>query len=130
MIRILVALSVLLVAYWALVLWRRPPRRLAGASLGGVGIREAAVVQFTTRTCGPCRAAVTQLREAAELAGVVYRQIDVGDRPDVARRLGIRTVPTVVVTDGDGRVRRTWTEVPDHRELASATGRGPGRASP
>jgi thiol-disulfide isomerase/thioredoxin len=130
MIRVLVALAVLLVAYGALVLWRRPPRRLAGADLGGVGIREAAVVQFTTRTCGPCRAAAPHLREAAERAGIVYRQIDVGDRPDVARRFGIRTVPTVAVTGGDGRVRRAWTEVPDHGELASATGWDPSRASP
>jgi thiol-disulfide isomerase/thioredoxin len=128
-IRVAVALAVLSGAYGAWVLWRRPPRRLAGADLGAVGIREPAVVQFTTRTCGPCRAAAPHLRDAAERAGVVYRQIDVGERPDVARRYGIRTVPTVVVTGRDGRVLRAWTNVPDQGELASATGRAPGRAS-
>jgi thiol-disulfide isomerase/thioredoxin len=128
--RVAVALAVLLAAYGAWVLWRRPPRRLAGADLGVVGIREPAIVQFTTRTCGPCRAAAPHLRDAAERVGMVYRQIDVADRPDVARRYGIRTVPTVVVTGRDGRVLRAWTVVPDHGELASAAGRVPGRASP
>jgi thiol-disulfide isomerase/thioredoxin len=129
MIRLAVAASVLLGVYGAWLLWRRPPRRLARADLGGVGIREPAIVQFTTRACGPCMAAVPYLEAAADRTGVAFRQIDVGDRPDVARRFGIRTVPTIALTGRGGRVLRVWTEVPDQGELTDTAGGGPGRAS-
>ena len=125
MIRVVVAASVLAGAYGGWLLWRRPPRRLARADLGGVGIREPAIVQFTTASCGPCRAAAPHLQAAAGRAGVAYRQIDVGERPDVARRFGIRTVPTVAVTGRGGRVVRVWTGVPERAELVDAAGRTP-----
>lgn len=128
MIRVAVAASVLLGAYGAWMLWRRPPRRLTRADLGGVGIREPAIVQFTTPTCGPCRAAAPHLEAAADRSGVAFRQIDVGSRPDLARRYGIRTVPTIAVTGRSGRVLRVWTELPDQGELIDAAGRM-GRAS-
>jgi thiol-disulfide isomerase/thioredoxin len=127
-IRLAVAVSLLIAVYGAWLLWRRPPRRLARADLGGVGIREPAIVQFTTRSCGPCRAAAPYLEEAAVRTGVAFRQIDVGNRPDLARRFGIRTVPTIALTGRGGRVLRVWTEVPDHGELTDAVGRVPGRA--
>jgi thiol-disulfide isomerase/thioredoxin len=129
MIRLVVAVSVLLAVYWAWLLWRRPPRRLARADLGGVGIPEPAIVQFTTASCGPCGAAAPYLEATAERTGVAFRQIDVGERPDVARRFGIRTVPTIALTGWGGRVLRVWTEVPDHGELTDAADGGPGRAS-
>lgn len=129
MIRLAVAASVLLGVYGAWLLWRRPPRRLARADLAGVGIREPAIVQFTTRACGPCKAAAPYLESAADRTGVAFRQIDVGERPDVARRFGIRTVPTIALTGRGGRVLRVWTGVPDHGELTDAAGRSPGRAS-
>lgn len=125
MIRVIVAASVLSGAYGAWLLWRRPPRRLTRADLGGVGIREPAIVQFTTASCAPCRAAAPHLESAAGRAGVAYRQIDVGERPDVASRFGIRTVPTVAVTGRGGRVVRVWTGVPDRAELLEAAGRTP-----
>ena len=124
MIRLVVAASILLVAYGAWVLWRRPPRRLARADLGDVGIREPALVQFTTAWCAPCRAAAPHLEAAAARAGLAFRQIDVGERPDVARRFGIRTVPTVAITGRRGRVLRVWTGVPDPGELAEAAAPG------
>jgi len=129
MIRVAVAASVLLAAYGVWLAWRRPPRRLVRAHLGDVGIREPAIVQFTTPTCGPCRAAAPHLEAAAGRSGVPFRQIDVGDRPDLARRFGIRTVPTIAVTGRGGRVHRVWTTLPDQGELIDAAGRGSGRAS-
>jgi thioredoxin 1 len=125
MIRIVVALSVLVGVYGAWYLWRRPPGRLARGVFEGVGIREPAIVQFTTAWCAPCRAAASHLEEAADRAGLPYRQIDVGERPEVARMFGIRTVPTVAVTGRGGRVLRVWTGVPERAELADAAGRAP-----
>lgn len=129
MIRVAVAASVLLGVYAAWLLWHRPPRRLAQADLGGVGIREPAIVQFTTASCGPCRASVPYLEAAADRTGVAFRQIDVGEHPDLARRFGIRTVPTIALTGRGGRVLRVWTEVPDHVELTDTAGGSPDSAS-
>lgn len=118
--RVAVAVAVLAAASAAWSLWRRPPRRLARTGLREAGIREPAIVQFTSRTCAPCRAAAPRLEAAAERAGVAFRQLDVGERPDLARRYGIRTVPTVALTGPGGRVVRVWTGLPDGRQLLEA----------
>ena len=107
--RLLLALAVFAVIGLGYLAWRRPPRRLGSASLASIGIREPAIVQFTTATCAPCKAAAPQLRATAERAGVPYHQVDVGERPDVARAFGIRRVPTIAVTGGGGRVLGVWT---------------------
>ncbi len=107
--RLLVALAVFAVVILAYVAWRRPPRRLGSSSLASIGIREPAIVQFTTATCAPCKAAAPQLRATAERAAIPYHQVDVGERPDVARTYGIRRVPTIVVTGRGGQVLGVWT---------------------
>ncbi|HEV3474085.1 MAG TPA: thioredoxin family protein [Actinomycetota bacterium] len=108
------------VAYW---LWKRPPRRLGRSDLAPLGIREPAIVQFSTADCAPCRKAEPRLREAATRSEVPYRRIDVDDRPDVAREYGIRTVPTIVVTGRGGRVMEVWTSLPENGEIAEAARR-------
>jgi thiol-disulfide isomerase/thioredoxin len=107
------------------VLWRRPPRRLEGRwlDLGSVGIAGPAIVQFTTRYCGPCKAAVPHLARAAEQTGLTFAQVDVGARPDLARTYGIRTVPTIAVADGGGRVLGVWTALPANGEIEAAASR-------
>ncbi len=89
--------------------WRRPPRRLGSSSLASIGIHEPSIVQFTTAGCGPCKVAAPHLRQAADRAAIPYRQIDVGERPDVARTFGIRRVPTIAVTGPGGKVVGVWT---------------------
>ena len=112
--------AVLAVAYW---LWRRPPRRLGRSTLASLGIREPAIVQFSTPDCSPCQKAEPRLREAADRSQVPYRRIDVGDRPDVARQYGIRTVPTIVVTGRGGRVVDVWTTLPEDGQITDAARR-------
>jgi thiol-disulfide isomerase/thioredoxin len=110
------------------VLWRRPPRRLQGRrlDLGSLGIAGPAIVQFTTRYCAPCKAAVPHLARAAERTRVRFAQVDVGARPDLARTYGIRTVPTIAVADGDGRVLGVWTSLPANGEIVEAASRARG----
>ena len=108
--RILVAFLIIGGLALAAALWRRPPRRLARASLEPLGVGGAAIVQFTSPTCGPCKAAAPTLRAAAENAEVAFVQVDVIDRPDVARSYGVRRVPTIAVTGTDGQVLGVWSE--------------------
>ena len=119
---VLVVLRALGVGY---VLWRRPPRRLRGSHLDleGLGIRGPAIVQFTAPYCAPCRAAAPRLAEVAGDARVGFAQVDVGQRPDVARALRIRTVPTIAVADGGGRVLGVWTGLPSTGEIAELASR-------
>ncbi|HEX2030873.1 MAG TPA: thioredoxin family protein [Actinomycetota bacterium] len=112
----LVAAAVL-VGLWA---WRRPPRRLSRMDLRALGIAGPAIVQFSTRSCAPCKAAVPRLRSTAERTNVAFHQVDVGARPEVARALGIRTVPTIAVAGGDGTVLGVWTGLPGNGEIAAA----------
>lgn len=81
------------------------------------------MVQFTSATCGPCKVAAPRLAEAADRAGVGFTQVDVGERPELARRYGIRTVPTIVVAARGGRVLSAWTALPENGALEEAVRR-------
>ena len=120
-IRILVALLVIGGLAAAAAAWRRPPRRLANASLATLGVREPAIVQFTSPTCGPCRAAAPKLRTTADDASVAFVQVDVIERPEVARAFGVRRVPTIAVTGRSGEVLGVWSE--PAAEIAEAAAR-------
>jgi thiol-disulfide isomerase/thioredoxin len=109
--RLLLALLVFAIVGGLALAWRRPPRRLGSSSLASIGIRDPAIVQFTSATCGPCKVAAPHLRAAAERAAIPYQQIDVGERPDVAQSYGIRRVPTIAVTGPGGKVVGVWTEL-------------------
>ena len=45
------------------------------------------------------------------------------DRPEVAGRFGIRSVPTIVVTGPGGAVQGVWTSLPTNGEIAEAARR-------
>lgn len=120
--RLLLALAAFAVVGLAYLAWRRPPRRLGASSLASIGIREPAIVQFTTATCAPCKAAAPQLRATADRAAIPYHQVDVGERPDVARTYGIRRVPTIAVTGPGGRVLGVWTGLTGEIERTALAG--------
>lgn len=107
--RVLLAAAVFAAVGGLVLIWRRPPRRLGTSSLSSIGIRQAAIVQFTTTSCAPCKVAAPHLRAAADRAAIPYHQVDVGERPDVARTYGIRRVPTIAVTGPGGKVLGVWT---------------------
>ena len=107
-------------------LWRRPPARLQEVDLAALGVAGPAVVQFTSATCGPCKAAAPRLAEAAGRRGVEFTQVDVEERPDMARRYGIRTLPTIVVAGVGGEVTGAWTALPGDGILDDAVRRASG----
>lgn len=51
---------------------------------------------------------------------VPWPSLSDGPAGPLARRLGVEAFPSLYLLDGDGRVRRSWTGVPDARELESA----------
>ena len=113
-------LSLLAVLY---LLWKRPPRRLTSLDLRDLGVEGPLILQFTSRYCAPCRAARPELEAVAGRAAIGYTQIDVGERPEVARRYGVRTVPTIVVAARSGRVVGKWTALPGDGQIAAAARR-------
>ena len=118
-VRLLVALGVIAALSLGAVAWRRPPRRLGRASLAGIGVREPAIVQFTSPICSSCKASEPRLREVADRAAVPFLQVDVAERPEVARALGVRRVPTIAVTGRRGEVVGVWTSLSDEISAAA-----------
>ena len=128
--RVLIAVGVILLAFFAYALWTRPPRRLTRLDPGLLGLAGPAIVQFSTPSCGPCRSARPHLERAAQRAGMAFVQVDVAARPEVARRYGIRRVPTIAVAERTGRVLRAWTGLPHQGELAAVAARAVGLTQP
>jgi thioredoxin 1 len=124
--RLLVLAGAVGAFYGAWQLWRRPPARLDRVDLPALGLGGPAVVQFTSATCGPCKAAAPRLAEAAGRAGVEFTQVDVGERPDLAREYRVRTLPTIVVAGPGGRVTGSWTALPGDGILDEAVRRAAG----
>lgn len=94
--------------------------------LDGEG-REWLVAVFTSATCQSCE---STLAKAAPLASaqVAVVDVEVGAHPKLHRRYGIDAVPTVVVADGEGVVRKAFVGPPTATDLwaAVAEAREPG----
>ena len=109
-----VALAVALLAVAARALARR--RRRQAHALPTEEVWEAlstapdgrpAVVAFSTPSCAACytaqKPALVQLERQTEGA-VRVLEVDAAERPEVARRFGVLTVPSTAVLDASGRV--------------------------
>ncbi|SRR6266567_2771727 len=123
LLRLAIAMAVVLAGFVGYRLWKSPPRRLQRLHLRELGVAGPAIVQFSSNGCAPCRAARPKLIALADEAGVPYRQIELDDWPDVAGRYGIRTVPTIAVTGGNGEVVGVWTRLPEDGEIAETARR-------
>lgn len=121
--RLAISAAALALAFAGYRAWKRPPHRLKRVSLDDLGVNGPAIVQFSTRTCAPCRTARPKLMEAARQAQVEYAQIELDDRPEMAGRYGIRTVPTIVVAGPSGEVLGVWTSLPEDGRITQAARR-------
>ena len=99
------------------------PRTAATADLApaeAFGTR-ATLVQFSTPTCARCPATRRQLDSvAAQHEGVERLEIDLAERPDLARRFAVMQTPTVLLLDHHGVVRTRFGGPPRPPELAAA----------
>jgi hypothetical protein len=79
------------------------------------------LVQFSSAFCAPCRATRVLCADAASrVPGVRHVEVDAESHLDAVRALGIWRTPTVLVVDGDGRVRRRASGAPTRDQLMRA----------
>ncbi len=97
-----------------------PPDDFAALGLPVVDVPHRAVL-FGSPTCGPCDAVKRVLLQVeADRGDFTWRYVDTADHLDVADRLGIRRVPTLVLMDGRGTVRARTSGIPTASDLHAA----------
>jgi len=89
----------------------------------------ATLLQFSTPTCARCPATARQLDAVAAskstttaqgLARVRRLEIDLAERPELARRFDVMQTPTVLLVDGTQTVRARFGGPPRQPELIAA----------
>ena len=66
------------------------------------------LVDYWGRWCGPCRTLIPKLESfEGEFPNVVFVKVDVDSEQQHAMSVGIRSVPTVMIYDGDKLVDRS-----------------------
>jgi thiol-disulfide isomerase/thioredoxin len=103
--------------------------RSGGAAAGGwalagippAGDQRVLLLQLSSPVCAPCRQASGVLANlTARTPGVIHHEIDVAERPDVARELGVMRTPTVVAFDRAGVELVRVSGVPRSADLEAA----------
>jgi thiol-disulfide isomerase/thioredoxin len=79
------------------------------------------LLQFSSAFCRSCRDTHGVLDDvAAELPGLVHRDVDLASRPELVRPLGLDRTPTTLLVDGRGRELLRVSGVPKRAALVSA----------
>lgn len=82
---------------------------------------DATLVQFSTPTCARCPATRRQLDAvAAANPGVTRLEIDLAERPELARRFAVMQTPTVLLLDRSRAVHTRFGGPPRPAELTAA----------
>ena len=61
------------------------------------------LIKFEKNDCNPC----AMVSELLEKNGVSYERINAFDNPEMAMKFKVRTVPTVILVDGEEEIKRT-----------------------
>jgi thiol-disulfide isomerase/thioredoxin len=95
---------------------------LAGVAPGAG--RDVLLLQLSSPVCTPCRQTAAVLEDlAVREPRVAHIEIDVADRPDVARELGVMRTPTTVAFGARGVELLRVSGVPRVAELEGALAR-------
>ena len=79
------------------------------------------LLQFSSAFCRSCRDTRGVLDDvAAELPGLVHRDVDLATRPELVRLLGLHDTPTTLLVDGRGRELLRVSGVPRRAALVRA----------
>jgi thiol-disulfide isomerase/thioredoxin len=79
------------------------------------------LLQFSSAFCRSCRDTRSVLGDvAADLPGLVHRDVDLASRPELVRLLGLHDTPTTLLVDGRGRELLRVRGVPRRAALVSA----------
>ncbi|OIO84179.1 MAG: hypothetical protein AUK01_10220 [Anaerolineae bacterium CG2_30_57_67] len=112
----------LLYQYWARL---RTPDLFP--DLGTLRPGASTLVYFTTPTCAPCKTLQRPaIQQVSQLLGDALQvlEIDAAQRPEVARRWGVLSVPTTFVIDPRGKVRHVNNGVARAEQLLIQLQRG------
>jgi thiol-disulfide isomerase/thioredoxin len=108
-----------------------PDGQVTSAELGRPLGERATLVQFSSAFCAPCRATRQVLTDVASMVdGVAYIEVDAEARLDLVRRLNVLRTPTVLVTDGSGRIVKRASGQPRKPDVIAAVGQAAGVANP
>jgi hypothetical protein len=126
--RALVAAALIAVVGLAAIwLRRRSPAHAARVEPGDVGLGSRSgvgVVGFSSPYCLPCQAWEAALVDA----GIPFVKVDVGERPDLARRYGVRSTPLVLAVGlPGGEVLASFDDAPSDGEVERLTALARGR---
>lgn len=81
----------------------------------------ATLLQFSTEFCAPCRSTAGVLGElSAQRDGVAHVEIDLTERPELAREFNILQTPTTFLVDGAGVIRARIGGAPRRDDLRTA----------
>ena len=73
-----------------------------------ISASDLAVIDFYATWCGPCKMLAPILSEVEkETSGVAFFRVDVDQAPDVSRRFGIMSIPTLVFLKNGEEAFRT-----------------------
>ena len=78
------------------------------------------LLQLSSPICTPCRQTAVQLTELAARPGIRHVEVDIAERPEVARTLEVMRTPTTVAFARDGRELLRVSGVPRRQELLDA----------
>lgn len=81
----------------------------------------AMLVEFTSPYCHECQVAYPRLQAASKANEAPLAVIDTRQRPDLTAKYSIRTTPTILVVDGQGKVTGGWLNAsPSEDEVHAA----------
>ena len=121
--------TLMLATIVGLALRSRDGRIRAGGATGGWSLagsppgdgERVLLLQLSSPICAPCRQAAGVLSALTDRTrGLVHREIDVAERPEVARELGVLRTPTVVAFGRSGVELLRVSGVPRVGELEAA----------
>ena len=69
-------------------------------------IEADAVVDFYATWCGPCKMFGPIFEEVANTSNINFVKLDVDKAPDVARKYGVMTIPTIILFKDGKEIKR------------------------
>ncbi len=64
------------------------------------------IVDFYAKWCGPCRMLSPIIEEVSKEENIELLKVDVDEHPDIAKRYGIMSIPTIILFKNGNEVKK------------------------